>query len=453
MDITLTLGAFFVTFALLITIHELGHYTVGRLFNVKVLKFSIGIGKPQFQWTAGKDRTVYSIALLPLGGFVKFYGEKKTDIPESEKDRAYCNLSITKRTLIVLAGPLSNFLLAITAFSVIGFVGHTGLRPVIDRVDANSIAFHAGLQSGDEIVRIDRTTTQTWNSARHVLFEKILGGNTQAAILIKRKNNTYSQITLALPSEKDGKVPLMFLSQLGIHKRYPDASPIIEDVVPGGPADLAGLMREDTIVKVDHKPIHSWSEIATYVQDHPGVKLQFSVLRNKNVVNLTVKTDAIDADKRKIGRIGAIPKVISGQSDLYTEVKYTPLAAITHSFSKTYDISIFTLKMIGYIVTGKLAITNVSGPIGIAYYAGISANQGLFAFATFIALVSISVGLLNLLPIPILDGGHIVLYAAEAVRKKPLSDRFMVNYQKAGLVLVVLVFGIALYSDLHRFIL
>ena len=446
-NILLAIIAFIVAIGVLITFHELGHYLAARLFNVKVLRFSIGIGKPLIRWLAGPDKTEYTISPIPLGGYVKFFGDKPHGVTLADKNRSFYYQSLLRRTLIIAAGPMFNFFLAILIFWVINMIGITGVKPIIDDIQPNSPAYFGGLQAGDQILRINKERTITWKQVRHTLLsskfdEKPVQVDVRGIDSTPRKTFiSYSSIPI------NGK----FLNSIGIKQRLPDPPPIIGGVVNNSPAQLAGLKQGDQILKVQNDKVTSWSHFTKLVQSSHDTDLHLDVSRNKHIISLIISPEKILIDNVSIGKIGAT-QISTNHFDhsLMILAKQKPGQAFMSALEKTWDITILSLQLIRQIVTNDLSIENLSGPIAIAKYAGITARDGIITFLGFIALISVSIGILNLLPIPMLDGGHLVLNVMEAVKRKPMSDKFLLSYQKLGLCVILCIFGIAFYNDIGR---
>ncbi|RMD71154.1 MAG: sigma E protease regulator RseP [Gammaproteobacteria bacterium] len=440
---------FLITLGALITIHEFGHFWVARRLGVKVLRFSIGFGTPLLRWK-GRDGTEYVIAALPLGGYVKMLDENEGEVPPEEVHRAFNRQSVYRRTAIVLAGPLFNFLLAILAYWAMFMVGVTGVKPIIGGVEPGSLAAEAGLKPQDEIVAVEGEKTPTWESAIFALLPKVLDRE-PVTLTVKEPSGRVERIVLDLskaPSKLDEKDPL---GALGIRPFRPDIPPVIGKVVPGGAAERAGLKPGDRILSVDGHPMRDWEEWVHYVRAHPEKTLHVKVQRGDEVLTLTLRPKAVVDERGKtIGRIGAYVQIDAKASLPIGVLRYPPLKALGAALEKTWDMTALTLKVLAKMVTGHASLENISGPLSIAQFAGEAGSLGISPFLAFLAIVSISLGILNLLPIPVLDGGHILFYAIEMIKGSPVSEEVQAIGQRIGIALLIALMGLAFYNDLAR---
>ena len=454
----MTILAFIVTIGLLVTIHEYGHFQVARWCNVKVLRFSIGFGKPLWQKTFGKDKTEFVLAAIPLGGFVKMLDEREQQaeenpVPQSEADlkRAFNRQSVWKRIAIVLAGPVANLLLAIVLYWGLYMLGVTGTRPIVGVVEANSLAAQASLQSGETIQKIAGKPVSTWQEARWLLLEESLE-NKSVEIEAVNNNNELVQHTLSFEGiNNDAEIDI--LKKIGLDVFKPNIPAVIGEILPNSAAEKAGLMANDKIVQIDKVETQDWEQAVSIIKANPNKKLQFTIKRGQETVQITATPEAIKENNQTIGRMGAGVKLEQAELDkLLITLNYSPLASLQKAIVKTWETSIFSLKMLGKMLTGQVSLKGISGPVTIATYAGESANMGLKVFLGFLALVSISIGVLNLLPIPVLDGGHLMYYMAEILKGSPVSEQAMLVGQKIGFVLLGLLMTIALFNDFNRLI-
>ena len=454
----MTILAFIVTIGLLVTIHEYGHFQVARWCNVKVLRFSIGFGKPLWQKTFGKDKTEFVLAAIPLGGFVKMLDEREQQAeenpaPQSEADlkRAFNRQSVWKRIAIVLAGPVANLLLAIVLYWGLFMLGVTGTRPIVGVVEANSLAAQASLQSGETIQKIAGKPVSTWQEARWLLLEESLE-NKSVEIEAVNNNNELVQHTLSFEGiNNDAEIDI--LKKIGLDVFKPNIPAVIGEILPNSAAEKAGLMANDKIVQIDKVETQDWEQAVSIIKANPNKKLQFTIKRGQETVQITATPEAIKENNQTIGRMGAGVKLEQAELDkLLITLNYSPLASLQKAIVKTWETSIFSLKMLGKMLTGQVSLKGISGPVTIATYAGESANMGLKVFLGFLALVSISIGVLNLLPIPVLDGGHLMYYMAEILKGSPVSEQAMLVGQKIGFVLLGLLMTIALFNDFNRLI-
>ncbi|MEL0583933.1 MAG: sigma E protease regulator RseP [Candidatus Thiodiazotropha sp. (ex. Lucinoma kazani)] len=447
-----TILSFIVALAILITVHEYGHFWVARKLGVKVLRFSIGFGRALWKRTSEVDGTEYVIAAIPLGGYVKMLDEREAPVDPEEQQRAFNRQPLGVRSAIVVAGPLFNFLFAILAFWLIFVTGDTGLKPLVGKVESGSIAELAGFISGDEILSVANQSTPTWESVVYILLSEALD-STSLSIQVRDKagdEQHYQLQSLGLSDlSEDGRL----LQNLGLTPDRPILPPVIGDVLVGEPAEEAGLRSGDRIISVDGSAVDNWNDWVSYVRERPSVALNLEVDRDGETIPMVITPATIESEGETIGRIGASVTVPDNLMDDYRAViKYGPVEAIGQSVTKTWDLSLLMLRMLGKMVIGEVSVKNLSGPISIADSAGKSASYGVSYFLKFLAVVSVSLGVLNLLPIPVLDGGHLFFFLIEAIQGKPLSERFMEQGQKIGLLILLGVMGLAFYIDLNRFL-
>lgn len=436
---------FLIALAILIIIHEYGHFWVARRCGVKVLRFSVGFGKPIWQ-KVGKDGTEYVLAPIPMGGYVKMLDEREMPVSEDQAQFAFNRQSLTKRVAIVSAGPIANLLFAIVAYWILLVVGVSGIKPFIDDVRPASIAAEAGLHAGDEILQIDGSDTPTWNSVYKALIQKAEYGEkitiTVSSIGIKQE---YSLTLPQVGLDQVGNI----LQKIGIEPLRPAVKPILGEVMPGSPAEKAGLKPGDTLLSAQQKMIPSWNQWVELIQQSSGKKLDIEVQRDGERLGLTLVPETGEDGKGRIGAAVDASKTAIPQ-DLKAELRYGPIDAVKYAVIQTWDFSSSTLKSLWGMITGKVSTDNLGGPISIAQIAGSSAEQGVMSFISFLAMISITLGILNLLPIPMLDGGHLAMFAFEAVRGKPLSDTVQVQIQKVGFLVLIMVMFIAFFNDLSR---
>ncbi len=447
-----TLIAFLAALTLLIFVHELGHYMVARWCDVKVLRFSIGFGKPLLRWHVGRDRTEWTLAAIPLGGYVRMLDERETDAAEiasAELPRAFSRKPLAQRAAIVAAGPLANFLLAILLYAVLGWAGTQEPVALIDAPQAGTPAAAAQLRAGDRIRAVDGRELTSWNDLRLKMLEPVI--ERRAADLSIERDGAPLALRIDTSGLPEGEVERDFLRSLGL--RIAPGTVVVGSLLDDGAAQRDGLRVGDQIQAVGGEPIRRTAEVIEKVQASAEQPLRFDVLREGTELAIVVRPQAQSApaaegQTRTVGRIGA------GLQDrlLMETVRYGPLQSLGHGVRQTWDMSVFSLRMLGKMVTGELSVRNLSGPVTIADLAGQTVRVGWFAYVSFLALISISLGVLNLLPIPVLDGGHLVYYALEAVRGRPLSERFMVITQKAGLAVIMMMMVLALFNDITRLI-
>lgn len=436
---------FLIALAILIIIHEYGHFWVARRCGVKVLRFSVGFGKPIWQ-KVGKDGTEYVLAPIPMGGYVKMLDEREMPVSEEQAQFAFNRQSLARRVAIVSAGPIANLLFAVLAYWILLVVGVSGIKPIIDDVRPASIAAEAGLHAGDEFLQIDGNDTPTWNSVYKALIQKAEYGEkidiTVSSASIKQQ---HSLILPQVGLEQVGNI----LQQIGIEPLRPSIKPILGEVIPGSPAEKAGLKAGDILVSAQQETIPSWNQWVELIQASAGKALDIELLRDGDRLGLTLIPETGEDGKGRIGAAVDASQTAIPQ-ELLAELRYGPIEAIKYAVIQTWDFSSSTLKSLWGMVTGKVSTDNLGGPISIAQIAGSSAEQGMMSFISFLAMISITLGILNLLPIPMLDGGHLAMFAFEAVRGKPLSDTVQVQIQKVGFLVLIMVMFIAFFNDLSR---
>ena len=454
MTILFYLAAFIVALGPLIVVHELGHYWVARWCGVKVLRFSVGFGKPLRTWVRGSDRTEWVLAVVPLGGYVKMLDEREGVVAPEELSRAFNRQNVWKRIAIVIAGPLANLLMAILLYWVLFIHGVPGIRPVIDMPVQASAAASAGFQKGDVIVSVDGEPTPTWQEARWELLKHAVRKNTvEIHVTADNGSAMVRQLDMSVltPKDLDGD----FIRVLGLLRYQPRGAPEIGAVTPGSAAERAGLKVGDEIIAIDNVRIESPDQATRIIRAHPDAAIIVEIRRGgAAVLSVQVTPDRVlDADGRSIGRIGTALQPLRQAYDKYrVNISYGPLDSLGKAVLKTWDTSIFSLKMMGKMLVGEVSLKNLSGPITIADYAGQSAKLGWIPYITFLAVISISLGILNLLPIPLLDGGHLMYYIAEIFKGAPVSERAMEIGQRVGLGLLLLMMAFAIFNDVNRLI-
>ena len=450
MSILFTLLSFIVAISILVAIHEYGHYIVAKKLGVKILRFSIGFGKPLWKKRFGKDQTEFVIATLPLGGYVKMLDARETKVSANEEHREFTRQSVWTRIAIVAAGPAFNFIFAITAYWLMFVVGVSGIKPIVGNIDADGLAKQAGLISGYEIVAINNNKTPIWDVAVKNIIPAIID-RSQAVLELKNKEGNSITRTLDFSATTgEIKVEKLF-EQLGFKPWRPSIEPTVGAVLESSPAKSAGFIVDDKIISVNKTLTPDWLDVVEIVSSKPAEILQIVILRKGQEKTLQVIPEKITRNGKIVGRLGLGPKAgATYPKDMRVTHGYNLLESIPRAFSRTWDFSVLTLKMMGKIFTGEISIKNLSGPVSIAQYAGYSASAGLARFLDFLAIVSISLGILNLLPIPILDGGHLTYYFIEVVRKKPVSEETQEFASRIGMVLLFSLMGVALYNDILR---
>ncbi len=439
---------FLIALSVLVVVHELGHYLVARLAGVKVLRFSVGFGKTLLMRRFGRDQTEWAVCALPLGGYVKMLDEREGAVPANELHRSFNRATVGRRIAIVLAGPVANFLLAIVLYWVLFMHGIPALKPMIAQPLNNTPAAAAGLVGGDEIVRVDDTEIRSFQDLGLALLR---AGVAKETVTLGLKDGRTAQLETRGMQTDDLEQDT--LPALGITRFDPPMAPVIGTLIKNGVAAKAGLLPGDHLIETDGQRLHSWQDWVKQVRAHPGKMLNLT-LERRGVQMIMSMTPAPTVEGRlTVGKIGAAPQIDEAQLDgLFTEVRYGPIDALWQGAQKTWTMSAFTLEMMGRMVLGQISMKNLSGPLTIADFAGQSAALGWLSFVGFLALISVSLGVLNLLPIPLLDGGHLMYYISEVFTGRPVSERIMELGGRVGLTALLLLTSFALYNDLHRLI-
>ena len=438
--------AFVVAISILVAVHEFGHYLVGRLAGMKVLRFSIGFGKPIWSWVRGEDRTEYCISAVPLGGYVRFLDSREGPVAPEERGRAFNHRPVPARIAVLLAGPGFNFLFAILAYWVLFMGGIPTLQPAVGDVVPGSYADRAGLEFGDKIVAVDGVTTNDWETTLENIFDTVAADG-RVPLTLEDPEGRRRQATIVVGGDTVRLTePDMLFDGLGFQPWEPPA--VIGEVVEDGAAAAAGLEVGDRITSVDGEPIHSYSDLIRVVAPRAGKEVRIEYQRAGEARSVTTVLGSQQVDGETRGLLG-----VRGSKNLgsyYHVRKYGPLESVGAAAQKTWASTVFTLRMLGKMATGHVSIKNISGPINIAQYAGDSAQQGPTQFLIFLALVSISLGVLNLLPVPVLDGGQILYQGIELVKGSPLSERSQAIGQQFGILALILLMSFAFYNDIAR---
>ncbi|HUQ25964.1 MAG TPA: RIP metalloprotease RseP [Burkholderiales bacterium] len=445
-----TLVAFIVALGVLIVVHEYGHYVVARLCGVKVLRFSVGFGRSLLVRRVGKDQTEWVIAAVPFGGYVKMLDEREGPVAPHEVDRAFNRKSVWRRILIVVAGPVFNFVFAILVYAGLFMYGLPEARPVLGAPPVGTLAAAAGVGSGDTVRSIEGEPVATWQDLRWQILQAALQ---RQAVRLETLNERghISTVTIDLRDFPSNEIEGDVLERIGLRLYRPTLEPVFGQLVAGGPADRAGLAPGDRILSADDKEIDTWEALVAAVRARPGIPLKLKVQRDGATRTTEVTPESVTAGQSRIGRIGAAPRVPPSHADkILIRVQHGPLASLWRGAVKTVDISVFSLKMLGRMLIGQVSWKHLSGPVTIADFAGQSAQMGWISYISFLALISISLGVLNLLPIPLLDGGHLMYYAIEIVKGGPVSERAMELGQRVGLALLLVMMAFAFYNDLNR---
>jgi len=447
----LTIPSFLVTVGVLVVFHEFGHYLVARLMGVKILRFSVGFGKALVVRRTGADQTEWVLSAIPLGGYVKMLDSREGEVRAAERDRAFDHKSLAARIAIVLAGPFANFLLAVLLYWVLFVTGLPGMKAILADPPANTPAAVAGLSSGDTLVSIADEPVATWNDARWILLKQAVKRET-TKIEIETERGAHVTRSLDMSKLEKDDLDKDFFGKLGLRPLRLATPAYLGNVQPGKAGARAGLAAGDLVLSVDGKPTPTWSDFTAAISASPGKGLVLEIERAGRRIPVNATPDTVSDGGSRIGRLWVeVPPQLKREYErMTTIVRYGPVEALGKAVAKVYDLSVFSVKMLGRMIVGDLSWKNLSGPITIADYAGQSAQAGWITWLGFLALVSVSLGVLNLLPIPLLDGGHLVYYFAEIVKGTPVSEKTMEIGQRLGLALLLGLTFFAFYNDLNR---
>ena len=432
-------GWFLVAVFILVTFHELGHFSVARLLGVGVSKFSVGFGKTLYSYRSRRSGTEYVLGVLPFGGYVKFIDEREDHVDPRDLPYAFNRQKLWVRAAIVIAGPGANFILAIFFYWLVFGIGVPGVEPVIGYVEPGSSAEAVGLQRGDRIARVNGRKVRSWGEHRYYLLNQVEAGKTLTFAIVtpSGRNKTVSIESSRLQSGQLN--PLVLEEQIGV---LPRLAPIVGTLIAGEVADASGIKVNDRFMVVDGITINGWRDVVKTISSRPEQATRVSVLRNGSLKTIVVVPKAIHSLDSVVGRIGVGPA-----NHVDVVVRLGAGEAINRAVEATWLLSKLTVGMIVQMVQGKESTKNIGGPLSIAKYAGASAQYGLTAFLTFLAILSISLGILNLLPIPVLDGGHLVYFIIEAIKGGPVSEAFMYRSQQLGFAVLAVLISFALYND------
>jgi regulator of sigma E protease len=450
MDFLHTFFYFVITIGVLVSFHEFGHFWTARKVGVKVLRFSVGFGKVLWSYQKKSDTTEYVLSAIPLGGYVKMVDEREGEVKEDDFPFAFNRQPLWARMAIVVAGPVFNLVLAVFLFWCVLVAGETGIKPILGKVEQGTLAASAGFKEDEEIISVDDKSTPTWTEAMAVIFTSALDGNKDIKVTVKDLNDEQFNRVLKL-SGSDIQNSEILYKNLGFKPWSPTLKPVIGNVLPESSALRAGLLKGDLILSADNIVIKDWLQWVDIVKSHPNVTISLKIERDGVELPINIIPKSVQIDQKLEGKIGAS---VSVPEDLIksVSVKYSlsPLQAIPVSLETTWYYSVTTIKMMGKMLIGKTSVDNLSGPISIAQYAGQSASMGLVAFMKFMALLSVSLGILNLLPIPVLDGGHLLFFIIEGIKGSPVSEKIQSFFQQVGMLFLMGLMALAMVLDVQR---
>ncbi len=450
MDFLHTLFYFLVAISILVSIHEFGHFWVARKVGVKVLRFSIGFGKVLYSYQTDANATEYVLSAIPLGGYVKMVDEREGEVKQADLPFAFNRQSLFSRIAIVAAGPLFNLALAVVLFWSVLVIGEIGIKPILGAVAQVTLASEAGFVEGDEIIAINDKITPTWTEVMTVLASTALEGELNINVAVKSSDDQHNIRTLKL-SGKDTEDPDQLYQHLGFKPWTPKLKAIIGKVLPDSAALAAGLQQGDLIVSADDVTVKDWMQWVDVVKSHGDIVIKLVIERDGVRLPIDITPKGVQTGDKTEGKVGAsvyVPDEL--MKSMRVEYALSPLAAIPVAIETTYFYSLSSLKMMGKMLVGEASVKNLSGPISIAEYAGQSATMGVAPFIKFMALVSVSLGVLNLLPIPVLDGGHLLFFAIEGLKGSPVSEKMQLFFQQIGIALLLSLMALAMFLDVER---
>lgn len=445
--------AFIVAIGVLVTIHEFGHYLAARSCGIRVLKFSIGFGQPIFKYQASPESTQWILSWIPLGGYVKMLDsrEEEPEYAHSDFSQAFDRQSVIAKMWVVFAGPFANLLLAFVCYWGVIAQGEVGLKPYIGPVEQGSLAAEANLRQGDLIISLDGKAVTTWQDAQWQMLENWLA-HRPVIVLTKTTQGEVHQHLLSL-NRLDGDPDGQVLQKVGLNMLMPTTPAVLGEVLSGSVAEKSGLQTGDRILKVNQITIEDWQQFVKIVRTHPGKPLTIEYQRGQQQYQVKLLPETIQEGGQKLGRLGAAVNMDAVDLSPYqVSREFTVLQAAQRALNKMQETISFTLKMLGKMLTGQTSLKAISGPVSIADAAGESAGMGVRPYIGFIALLSISIAVMNLLPIPVLDGGHLLYHIAELIRGEPLPDQVLAIGQRVGLGILGALMFIAFFNDINRYL-
>jgi regulator of sigma E protease len=447
MDLLNNLLFFLIAVAILVSFHEFGHFIVARWLGVRVLKFSIGFGKTIWSWKKTPVGTEYAVGMIPLGGYVRMLDEREGNVDPQDRDKAFNRKPLSTRSLIVLAGPAANLLLAILLYWSIGLIGNEDLKPVVGSVTQGSPADQAGFQRGDTILSIDGRPVRGWSEHRLYLLGQV-AAESEISFLVQREGLGTQRLTVdPVVSEEGYFNPAVLSGVIGVAPDVPTPDAMVSGLVPEGPSERAGIMVGDRVLAVDGQSVQHWFELVEKIATGEDRNLGLKIDRKGTTLEVRVLAEFQTINGKQVRRIGIYGPGNTDFGDYVVRMRYGPGEAGIRAVETTWLMSALTVSLFGKMLTGNASREHLSGPISIARFAGQSASLGLIQFLAFLAVLSVSLGIINLLPIPVLDGGHLVYFAAEGVLGRPLPDRVLQWGQQFGIAFIVLLMGLAFYND------
>ena len=449
-DILWNFASFLIALGILVAVHEYGHFWVVRRCGVKVEKFSIGFGKSIWSKT-GQDGTEYSLSIIPLGGYVKMLDGRVDDVLPEQKGQAFDTQPLWKRTSIVAAGPVFNFLFAVFAYWLVFLIGVPAVKPVIGQIEPNSIAARAGLESNMELKSVSGVKTPDWESVNMGLISHI--GDNQMTLTVSHINEYGAEEvkTLDLTDWSFDPEIESAMSSLGFKPFTPEVSTRLSSVTPGGAGDAAGLQPEDKLVLGNNLALNDWQQVVDLVQNHPSQVIELTVERNGEAIDLTLIPESRSlSNGRVIGFAGIAPQVAEWPENYRFDLQFGVFESVGKAIEKTGQVIGLTISMLKKLIVGDVGLNNLSGPISIAKGAGTTADYGLVYFLGFLALISVNLGIINLVPLPMLDGGHLMFFAVEAVTRRPVPERVQDMGYRIGGAIIFSLMAVAIFNDFAR---